>query len=104
MKRFARRRLPLGAARPTPRERAYGSSGAGIRRVVALRWVPHVPHRAPHLMARAFLVRGLLAAAGLVALARLDATGVAAVLAWAAIVLAVGTEVLASVVFLLRRR
>jgi hypothetical protein len=69
-----------------------------------LRWVPHVPHRAPHLMARAFLVRGLLAAAGLVALARLDATGVAAVLAWAAIVLAVGTEVLASVVFLLRRR
>jgi hypothetical protein len=55
-------------------------------------------------MARAFLVRGLLAAAGLVALARLDATGVAAVLAWAAIVLAVGTEVLASVVFLLRRR
>ena len=55
-------------------------------------------------MARAFLVRGLLAAAGLVALARLDATGLAAVLAWAAIVLAVGTEVLASVVFLLRRR
>ena len=67
-------------------------------------WVPHMSHRAPQLMARAFLVRGLVAAAGLVALARLDATGVAAVLAWAAIVLAVGTEVLASVVFLLRRR
>lgn len=68
-------------------------------------WVPHMSHRAaPQLMARAFLVRGLVAAAGLVALARLDATGVAAVLAWAAIVLAVGTEVLASVAFLLRRR
>jgi hypothetical protein len=66
--------------------------------------VPQSPHRVPQLMPRAFLVRGLLAAAGLVALARLDATGVAAVLAWAAIVLAVGTEVLASVVFLLRRR
>jgi hypothetical protein len=55
-------------------------------------------------LSRAFLVRGLLAAAGFVALARLDATGVAAVLAWSAIVLAVGTELLASVVFLLRRR
>ena len=55
-------------------------------------------------MPRAFLVRGLLAAAGLVALARLDATGVAAVVAWAAIVLAVGTEVLASVMYLMRRR
>jgi hypothetical protein len=66
-------------------------------------FVPQPQHRAVHLP-RAFLVRGLLALAGLVALARLDATGLAAVLAWAAIVLAVGTEVLASVVFLLRRR
>jgi hypothetical protein len=55
-------------------------------------------------MPRAFLVRGMLALSGLIALARLDATGVAAVLAWSAIVLAVGTEVLASLVFLLRRR
>jgi hypothetical protein len=61
---------------------------------------PH-PHRP---VPRAFVVRGLLAAAGLVALARLGATGVAAVLAWSAIVLGVGTEVLASLVFLLRRR
>jgi hypothetical protein len=55
-------------------------------------------------MPRAFLLRGLIAAAGLLALAQLGATGLAAVLAWAAIVLAVGTEVLASLVFLLRRR
>jgi hypothetical protein len=65
--------------------------------------VPPSPHRAAHLP-RAFLARGVLAVMGLVALARLDATGLAAVVAWAAIVLAVGTEVLASVVFLLRRR
>jgi hypothetical protein len=60
--------------------------------------------RRPRPVPRTFLVRGLLAAAGLVALAQLDASGVAAVLAWAAIALAVGTEVLASLVFLLRRR
>lgn len=55
-------------------------------------------------MPRAFLVRGILALAGLIALARLDASGLAAVLAWMAIVLAIGTEVLASVAFLVRRR
>ena len=55
-------------------------------------------------LAVAFLARGLLAGAGVVALTRLDATGVAALLAWSVIVLALGTEVLASIVFLLRRR
>jgi hypothetical protein len=66
--------------------------------------MPEMPHRPRRPPPRTFLVRGLLAAAGFVALARLDATGVAAVLAWSAIALALGTEVLASVVFLLRRR
>jgi hypothetical protein len=66
--------------------------------------MPDSTHRATRPLSRAFVVRGLLAAAGFVALAQLGATGVAAVLAWLAIVLAVGTELLASVVFLLRRR
>jgi hypothetical protein len=66
--------------------------------------VPHSPHHPTRPLPCAFLVRGMLALAGLVALSRLGATGVAAVLAWAAIALAVGTEVLASLVFLVRRR
>jgi hypothetical protein len=101
--RSARRRLPLGAARPAARRQHANGRSRPVRTVSSVLLVPHPPHRAIHLP-RAFLVRGLLAAAGFVALARLGATGLAAVVAWAAIVLAVGTEVLASVVFLLRRR
>jgi hypothetical protein len=55
-------------------------------------------------MPRAFLARGVLAAAGAVALGPLHATGALAVAAWSAVAFGVGTELLASLVFLARRR
>ena len=58
----------------------------------------------PRRLRRAFVARGLLAAAGAFALGPLGATGVLAVAAWSALALGAGTELLASAVFLLRRR
>ena len=103
MKRSARRRCPSPPRGRPIRQCANGRWGPRDA-VCSVLSMPSSPHRTGPLTARMFILRGLLAAAGLVALARLGATGLAAVVAWAAIVLAVGTEVLASVVFLLRRR
>lgn len=51
-----------------------------------------------------FLARGVLAAVGALILLRLHPSDVLAVCAWSAIALAVGSELLASAVYLHRRR
>jgi hypothetical protein len=52
----------------------------------------------------AFIVRALVAAMAVVALTRFGATRLASVLAWSDIALAVGTELPASLAYLLGRR
>ena len=53
---------------------------------------------------RVFLARAVLAAAALLAIVAIGVTGLLATLAWALLLLAVGSELVASLVFLRRSR
>ena len=65
--------------------------------------VPSPRRRPARRLPPVFALRGLLAAAGVFTLLQLDPKGVLVLCAWAAIALGVGSELLASLVFVMRR-